>query len=255
MPTVTLGGKTLSSGTDYTLSYSNNTNVGTATVTVTGKGNYTGTKTANFDIAIPFVDVTMSTPHVADVCWLAEQGISTGWNMGDGSREFRPTNTVIRQDMAAFLFRLAERWGIVDETWQPSGSVTFSDVNPSTPHYREIMWLAESEVSTGWGMPDGSREFRPTENVIRQDMAAFLFRMQALRDWTLFWWQPYNSDIFADVNTGTPHYREIMWLATSGVSTGWPMQDFGREFRPTNTVIRQDMAAFLRRLDAVESEG
>lgn len=33
---------TLVSGTDYSVSYSNNTNVGTATVTASGIGNYTG---------------------------------------------------------------------------------------------------------------------------------------------------------------------------------------------------------------------
>ena len=52
-PTVTVkdGSKTLVSGTDYTVSYSNNTNAGTAVVTITGKGNYTGTKSANFTIS------------------------------------------------------------------------------------------------------------------------------------------------------------------------------------------------------------
>ena len=51
-PAVTVkdGSTTLTSGTDYTVAYSNNINVGTATVTVTGKGNYTGTKTASFTI-------------------------------------------------------------------------------------------------------------------------------------------------------------------------------------------------------------
>lgn len=44
------GTKTLTSGTDYTVVYSNNTNVGTASVTITGIGKYTGTKTANFTI-------------------------------------------------------------------------------------------------------------------------------------------------------------------------------------------------------------
>ncbi|SEK78303.1 dockerin type I domain-containing protein, partial [Ruminococcus albus] len=48
--TVSYGSKNLVSGTDFTVSYSNNTNIGTATVTVTGKGNYTGTKKANFTI-------------------------------------------------------------------------------------------------------------------------------------------------------------------------------------------------------------
>jgi hypothetical protein len=44
------GGTTLTSSIDYTLAYSNNTNVGTATVTITGVGNYTGTKTQTFTI-------------------------------------------------------------------------------------------------------------------------------------------------------------------------------------------------------------
>ena len=51
-PTVKLDGKTLKQGTDYTVSYSNNTKVGekTAKVTVNGKGSYTGTKSATFSI-------------------------------------------------------------------------------------------------------------------------------------------------------------------------------------------------------------
>ena len=49
-PTVKVGDKTLANGTDYTLSYKNNTNVGTATVTITGKGNYTGSVSKTFTI-------------------------------------------------------------------------------------------------------------------------------------------------------------------------------------------------------------
>jgi hypothetical protein len=49
-PEVKDGTATLEKGTDYTVSYSDNTDAGTATVTVTGTGNYTGTKEANFTI-------------------------------------------------------------------------------------------------------------------------------------------------------------------------------------------------------------
>ena len=38
------------SGTDYTISYSNNINAGTATLTITGKGNFTGTASTTFTI-------------------------------------------------------------------------------------------------------------------------------------------------------------------------------------------------------------
>ena len=48
--TVKLGKKTLKKGTDFTVSYKNNKNVGKATVTIKGKGNYTGTITKTFKI-------------------------------------------------------------------------------------------------------------------------------------------------------------------------------------------------------------
>ena len=47
---VTVGGKTLTQGTDYTVSYANNVNPGTATAAVTGIGNYTGTVNTSFYI-------------------------------------------------------------------------------------------------------------------------------------------------------------------------------------------------------------
>lgn len=49
-PTVVAAGSVLKEGADYTLSYSNNVNVGTASVTIKGKGNYRGSVTKNFKI-------------------------------------------------------------------------------------------------------------------------------------------------------------------------------------------------------------
>ena len=66
--TVKSGAKTLKSGTDYTLSYAKNTNVGTAKVTVTGKGNYTGTLTRTFQIKEAPLDVSYCT-HVQKTGW------------------------------------------------------------------------------------------------------------------------------------------------------------------------------------------
>lgn len=48
--TVKFNGKTLTKGTDYTVSYKNNVNVGVATATFTGKGKYEGSKTLQFVI-------------------------------------------------------------------------------------------------------------------------------------------------------------------------------------------------------------
>lgn len=121
--------------------------------------------------ASPFADVSTSTAHYKEICWLASEGISTGWTEANGSKTFRPYATVARADMAAFLYRLAG---------SPSCSVSgtpFSDCNSSTPHYREICWLASTGVSEGWNVSNG-REFRPYATVARADMAAFLHRMK-----------------------------------------------------------------------------
>lgn len=55
--TITDGGNILREGTDYTVTYSNNTNEGTATAKITGIGNYSGSASAEFQI------VKMSEPQ------------------------------------------------------------------------------------------------------------------------------------------------------------------------------------------------
>ncbi len=59
---------TLASGIDYTVSYSNNTEVGTAAVMITGEGNYTGTAIENFTISPK--DVTALNVAISDYVYL-----------------------------------------------------------------------------------------------------------------------------------------------------------------------------------------
>ena len=89
--TVTLDSKTLSAGTDYTLSYSNSnggdgnlTNAGTVTVTATGKGNYTATGTGTFTInkAQPnYTPPTGLTATYGDT--LKDVPLTDGWAWND----------------------------------------------------------------------------------------------------------------------------------------------------------------------------
>ena len=82
--TVKSGSKTLTSGTDYTVAYSNNINVGTATITVTGKGNYSGTKTVNFKI----VAKSISGATVSSIANLTYTGaaVTPSVTVKDGSK-------------------------------------------------------------------------------------------------------------------------------------------------------------------------
>lgn len=63
-PKVTDGTTVLKKDKDYTVSYDKNTYVGTNTakLTITGKGNYTGTKSANFTIVAADQNPTFTTP-------------------------------------------------------------------------------------------------------------------------------------------------------------------------------------------------
>ena len=73
-PAVTVkdGSAVLTEGTDYTVAYADNTNVGTATVTVTGQGNYTGEKSATFTITKAAAVVTTAPEGVADLYYNGE---------------------------------------------------------------------------------------------------------------------------------------------------------------------------------------
>ena len=61
-PVVKDGGTTLQKGTDYTLDYGTNTDVGTGSVKITFKGNYSGETTAYFDI----VKAAQTAPGVGE---------------------------------------------------------------------------------------------------------------------------------------------------------------------------------------------
>ena len=58
-PVVKMGATTLKAGTDYTVSYRNNTNAGTATVIISGKGHYKGTVSKTFTIAKANQNITV----------------------------------------------------------------------------------------------------------------------------------------------------------------------------------------------------
>lgn len=125
-----------------------------------------------------FSDIDWRTPHAEDVLWLAHAGISTGWRENDGAYTFRGTSTVKRQDMSAFLHRLAIKGAAT--TSGVASKNAFTDVEDSTPHAEDIRWLGDAGISQGYRNSDGSWRFDGTASVLRQDMAAFLHRLDSL---------------------------------------------------------------------------
>lgn len=183
-----------------------------------------------------FSDVYSSTEHADDVWWMLDTGISTGFE--DGT--FRGLNSVARQDMAAFLHRLAKYTG----TSLPENEITyFPDVDYTDPdcHAEDILWLSSTGITEGF--PDNT--FRGMSSVARQDMAAFLYRLAGSPEYEPSWAATLK---FKDVDESNPHYKKILWLAEMGVSEGWEENDGTCTFRGMQPVARQDMAAFLHRM-------
>ena len=85
------GDITLVNGTDYTVSYKNNTNAGTASVIITGIGSYTDSVTKNF--TIKKIANTISAKSFTKVYSTKAQAFALGVKVKNGSRmEHRHTS-------------------------------------------------------------------------------------------------------------------------------------------------------------------
>ena len=119
---------------------------------------------------------------------------------------------------------------------------TVSDVPECSQVAPEVSWLAASGISTGWDAGGGVRQYRPLESIARDAMAAFLYRHAGSPAFTAPAVSP-----FTDVPAGAAFYKEITWLASEGISTGWDTGAGKREYRPLSPIARDAMAAFLYR--------
>ena len=187
-------------------------------------------KSASFDVLVMFGDVDSLTPHYGEIRTLLERDITRGF--GDGT--FRGMGSLNRQDLAAFLYRMAGQ----PEYTPAKEDFVFADVTEATPHYREILWAAKHGVVKGYDMADGTRRYEGDSPILRQDLAAMLWRLAG---------EPDAGDAsFPDVTADTPHREAIEWAKHAGVATGFE----DGTFRGGDTIVRQDAAAFLGRVIA-----
>ena len=119
---VKLDGITLKVGTNYTVSYKNNTNAGTATVTITGIGNYEGTIEKTFTISKAAQSLTIKTSAspvtVGNTATITLSGAK-------GKKSYKSSNTKIATVTAS---------GKV--TAKKVGSVTITVTSAATANYK-----------------------------------------------------------------------------------------------------------------------
>src|SRR5690554_2983627 len=86
-----------------------------------------------------------------------------------------------------------------------AGAATgFTDVPTKAPFHKEITWLANKGISTGYA----DNTFRPHNAVTRDAMAAFMYRLAGKPTFT-----PPSRSPFKDLTPRSKFYREITWLA------------------------------------------
>ena len=186
----------------------------------------------------PFKDVLTTQQFYREMAWMADAGISKGWVEADSSVTYRPLTAIKRDAMAAFLYRIA---GSPDYT-APAQS-PFKDVSTTQQFYKEMAWLAEKGISSGWTEGDGSRTYRPLTPINRDAMAAFLYRLAEKPDFQ----EPATSP-FHDVLTTQQFYKEMAWMLEMEISTGWLEANGSRSYKPLSPINRDAMAAFLYRM-------
>lgn len=190
--------------------------------------------------ALAFTDVKPTTQFYTEIMWLANVGVTAGWLEPNGTRTFRPLWSTKYDAMAAFMYRVAGK-----QPYTAPATSPFVDITTRTQFYREMMWNAVKRVMPGFSIGSPARPyFLPLRTVSRADMAAFMYRLAGSPAYTAPRVSP-----FVDVTPATPYYREICWMSSAGISTGWVVGS-SRYYRPTQAVARDAMAAFMYRLSA-----
>ncbi|WP_299166448.1 S8 family serine peptidase [uncultured Arthrobacter sp.] len=123
----------------------------------------------------PFTDVPTTDLFYKEITWMESVGLTEGYEEDDGTFTYRRLSPVNRDAMAAFMNRFSGLYcNIADaEEYVAPQEPPFPDVPVDDLFHREISWMAENEITTGW--PDG--EYKRLQPVARDAMAAFIERL------------------------------------------------------------------------------
>jgi hypothetical protein len=183
-----------------------------------------------------FSDVAPGNVHAPAIAELRELGIL----LGATDTHFRPKRNVSRAQVATGLHRL-----LVGTETMPAisgASVTFADVEGSSPHEASITDLATLGVLEG---TDG-RNFEPGTNITRGQLASVLVRAHESMGRSI----PVSDTDFTDLD-GSLHADNIRSGAALGLIHGYA--DGG--FRPQERVTREQFASMLHRYYELLADG
>lgn len=184
-----------------------------------------------------FADIPVNHKFYTEIDWMHCMRYSTGWPQPNSKPLYKPADNLSRAAMAAFIFRMDG-----PKEYKAPKVSPFADVKPGDPFYKEIAWMHERKLSTGYKEATGKPTYRPTANLSREAMAAFIYRLEKPQNFKA----PKVSPL-ADMKPGMKFYTEITWMYEAKLTTGNKTVT-GKEYWPKSELSRQAMAAFIYRL-------
>ncbi|MDO4897717.1 MAG: S-layer homology domain-containing protein [Rothia sp. (in: high G+C Gram-positive bacteria)] len=175
--------------------------------------------------AVTYADVRPGSLFYTEVTWATKNNLIIGYP--DGS--FRPNEPVDRQTFARAVYAYRSK-----PSYTPPAKSYFSDVPATHLYYKEINWLVEQGITSGYW----DKTFRPTKVLERNALAAFLYRMAGEPHYT-----PPVISYFTDVLPAEEFYKEISWLRDMNITTGWA----NGSYQPLEATSRHAVCAFLYR--------
>lgn len=175
-----------------------------------------------------FADVPPSDYYFDAVNELKAKGITSGCTADD----YCPTQNIPRSQMAVFLVRAV--YGGDNFTYNPMPY--FTDVPADSFGFAWIQKLYELGITTGCG----PSLFCPTDQVARDQMAAFIIRMRYGASLSV----PYPSTpYFTDVPPSEFAFSYVQRMKEDAITSGCTTTTYC----PSNPVTRGDMAIFMMR--------
>lgn len=169
--------------------------------------------------------------------WAAENittAMSKGWVAGYPDRTFRPNTTLTRADFVTLLSRMSGE-DLSGYTGDP-----FPDVPESKYYAASVAWAVQAGIVAGF--PDGN--FRPTENVTREQMAHIMRLYLQHRGVDVSEIDQSVDARIADVDDiGSWALDDVRFCYAAGL-----LQGRGSTFVPRGTATRAEAATVLLRL-------
>ncbi len=193
----------------------------------------------------PFiVDIDMDGEYAPDIYRSCKAKVL----LLDKNRCFHPQRAVTRGDLMDAIYRGARspyRGARSPKVKLPARS-PFPDLSPKDERYPAYIWAYQNGLTSGWS--DG--KMHPEAVASRATMAAFFYRYFMLTPGRRsYWFRPTTPQ---DMKPGAPFYTESVWLHSSvNIDTSYHYKS--KDFRPTKTATREELARVLSMLDMLDT--